>query len=63
MNSDPDPDSARGAPACAWCGATLTPEERERPSPACDRCARKLRDSGLSEEEIYGAGAGGGDDE
>ncbi len=55
MNSDLDSDSARDAPVCTWCGEPLMPDESERSSRVCDRCARKLHDAGLSDEEIYGA--------
>ena len=58
MEVDADSDALRSAPVCSWCGHSLTSHECERPGRVCDRCARLLRDAGLSDDEIYGDGDG-----
>jgi predicted amidophosphoribosyltransferase len=54
MTDETLPEAADREPVCSWCGATLPQDERGRGT-VCDRCAARMKESGLSDEEIYGA--------
>ena len=40
---------------CSWCGRSFSPESTgQAGAVVCSRCVRRLKDAGISDQEIYG---------
>ena len=52
MGEDTESGHPDEATACSWCGAPLRDGETER-GRVCERCVRRMRAEGLSDEEIF----------
>jgi predicted amidophosphoribosyltransferase len=53
MVEEVDASSTGNEPVCHWCGKQLSPHEHVRGKRVCEQCVRKLRESGLSDKEIF----------